>query len=50
MNHITSLHEVVTKIRVAEMINVIVYIDLNNAEPITVNTQYGEKKARGRSM
>ena len=44
MNHITSLHEVVTKINVEEMVNVIAYIDLNNAEPITVNTQYGVKK------
>ena len=26
------------------MVDVIAYIDLNNAEPITVNTQYGVKK------
>ena len=44
MNHITSLHEVATKISVGEMVNVIAYTDLNNAEPITVNTQYGVKK------
>ena len=44
MNHITSLHEVATKISVGQMVNVITYIDLNNAEPITVNTQYGLKK------
>ena len=44
MNHITSLLEVATKISVWEMVNVIAYIDLNNAEPITVNTQYGVKK------
>ena len=44
MNHITSLHEVATKINVGQMVNVIAYIDLNNAELITVNTQYGVKK------
>ena len=44
MNHITSLHEVASKISVGEMVNVIAYIDLNNVEPITVNTQYGVKK------
>ena len=44
MNHITSLHEVATKISVGEMVNAIAYIDLNNAEPITVNTHYGVKK------
>ena len=44
MNHITSLHEVATKISVGEMVNVIAYIDLNNVEPITVNTQHGVKK------
>ena len=44
MNHVTLLHEVATKISVGEMVSVIVYIDLNNAEPITVNTQYGVKK------
>ena len=43
-NHISSLHEVATKIGVVEMFNVIAYIVLNNAEPITVNTQYGVKK------
>ena len=44
INHMTSLHEVATKISVGEMVNVIAYIDVNNAEPITVNTQYGVKK------
>ena len=44
MNYTTSLHEVATKISVGEMVNVIAYIDLNNAEPLTVNTQYGVKK------
>ena len=44
MNHVTSLHKVATKISVGEMVDVIAYIDLNNAEPITVNTQYGVKK------
>ena len=44
MTHITSLHEVATKVSVGEMVNVLAYIDLNNAEPITVNTQYGVKK------
>ena len=44
MDHVTSLHEVATKISVGEMVDVIAYIDLNNAEPITVNTQYGVKK------
>ena len=44
MNHITSLHEVAIKISAGEMVNVIVYIELNNAEPITVYTQYGVKK------
>ena len=44
MDRVTSLHEVATKISVGEMVNVIAYIDLNNAESITVNTQYGLKK------
>ena len=44
MIHITSLHEVETKISVGKMVNVLAYIDLNNAEPFTVNTQYGVKK------
>ena len=44
MNRVKSLHEVATKISVGEMANVIAYIDLNNAEPITVNTQYDVKK------
>ena len=44
MNHITSLHEVETKISVGKRVNVLAYIDLNNTEPFTVNTQYGEKK------
>ena len=44
MNRVTSLHEVATKISVGEMVNVIAYIDLNNAEPIIVNTQYSVKK------
>ena len=44
MNHITSLHEVATKISVGEMVKVIAYIDLNDTEPITVKTQYGVKK------
>ena len=44
MDRVTSLHEVATKISVGEMVNVIAYIDLNNAEPITVNTHYGIKK------
>ena len=44
MDHVTSLHEVATKISVGEMVDVIAYIDLNNAEPFTVNTQYGVKK------
>ena len=38
MNHITSLHEVATKISVGEIVNVIAYIYLNNAATITVNT------------
>ena len=38
MNHITSLHEVATKISVGEIVNVIAYIYLNNAETITINT------------
>ena len=44
MNHITPLHEVATNISVGKMVNVIAYIDLNNAEPITVNIQYDVKK------
>ena len=44
LDHVTSLHEVATKISVGEMVDVIAYIDLNNAEPFTVNTQYGVKK------
>ena len=44
MDRVTSLHEVATKISVGEMVNVIAYIDLNNAESITVNTQYDVKK------
>ena len=44
MNRVTSLHDVATKISVGEMVNVIAYIDLNNAESITVNTQYDVKK------
>ena len=44
MDHVTSLHEVATKISVGEMVDVIAYIDLNIAEPFTVNTQYGVKK------
>ena len=44
MNHITSLYEVATKISVVEMVNVIANIDLNNAEPIILNTQHGVKK------
>ena len=44
MNRVTSPHDVATKISVGEMVNVIAYIDLNNAESITVNTQYDVKK------
>ena len=44
MDRVTSRHEVATKISVGEMVNVIAYIDLNNAESITVNTQYDVKK------
>ena len=44
MNHITSLHEVATKISIGETVDVIVYIDLRQAEPVTINTQYGIKK------
>ena len=39
MNHRTSLHEVATKISIGKMVNVIAYIDLNNAVP-----HFGVKK------
>ena len=48
MNHITSLHEVATKISVGEIVSVtLAYIDLNDTEPITIKTQYGVKKKLG---
>ena len=40
MNHITSLHEVATKVSIGETVN----IDLKEVEPIEINTQYGIKK------
>ena len=43
MNQITSLQEVPTKIRIDETINIIIYIDLKEAEPVKINTQYGIK-------
>lgn len=44
MNHITSLYEVATKVSIGETVNMIVYIDLKEVEPIEINTQYGIKK------
>ena len=44
MNHITSLHEAATKVSIGETVNMIVYIDLKEVEPIEINTQYGIKK------
>ena len=35
MNHTTSLQEVATKISIGETVNVMVYIDLKEAEPVT---------------
>ena len=43
MNQITSLQEVPTKIRIDETINIIIYIDLKEAEPVKINTQCGIK-------
>ena len=44
MNHTTSLQEVATKISIGETVNVMVYIDLKEAEPVKINIQYGIKK------
>lgn len=38
MNHITSLHELATKISIDEIVNMIVYIDLKESEPVETNT------------
>ena len=38
------MHEISIKISVRKIVNVIAYIDLNNAKPITINTSYGVKK------
>ena len=44
MNQITSLQEVPTKIMIGGTVNMIIYIDLKEAEPVKINTQYGIKK------
>ena len=44
MNQITSLQEVPTKIMIGGTVNMIIYIDLKETEPVKINTQYGIKK------
>ena len=44
LNHITTLHEAVTKISFTETVSVIVYIDLKEAKPVKINNQHGIKK------
>ena len=43
-NHIILLHEIATKISIGETVIATVYIDLKEAEPVKINTQYGIKK------
>ena len=44
MNHITPPDKVARKISIFETVNVIVYIDLKEAESVKINTQYTIKK------
>ena len=44
MNQITSLQEVLTKIMIDGTVNMIIYIDFKETEPVKINTQYGIKK------